>query len=391
MGDEAMALTLAWREFCDRLGAIGERVAAPPFPGAGPEHAIDVRHLARQLALALQGELEHNDPGAPTFHRYEEPWTQWGGPNPDNIYTRASIAPEATYRVAGNVAGVRTAIFSLVDGDMHLDRYGVFSEKTLPELHVAPDGALELWISPDPHDGNWIASHPEARLFLVRQFQCDWERDRVATLTIERVDARGVPPAPPTASQVIAALERAAAWVERSIDFWCAYAERARATMPRNAVGPPGTPRGGAPNVAYGGGWWELDRGEALVVTTDCPDADYWGWTVHHRFRLDSGDFANRQTSLNMTQAFVDDDAKVRIVLAAEDPGVPNWIDTEARPEGMLMYRSVGTRSRPAPDTQLVPIAGVRALLPPSHPVVDERGRREQLARRRAAVLARYG
>ncbi len=372
------------------MGAIGERVGTDPFPGSGPEYVLDVRHLARQLVLALQGEIEHGDPAFPTFHRYEEPWAQWGGPNPDNVYTRAAIAPDATYRISGNVAGVRAAIFSVVEGDMHLGRYGVFGEQTLADLDVGLDGELELWISPDRHEGNWIASNPDARLLLVRQYQCDWERDRIATFTIERVDRRGVAPPAPTATQLGVALERAAEWIDKSVEYWCTYVERARATLPHNAVAPPGTPKGGAPNIAYGAGWWELAPDQALVVTTECPDADYWGWTAHHRFRLDSGDFANRQTSLNLAQAFVDDDGRVRIVVAANDPGVPNWIDTEGRTEGMLVYRSVGTRSRPVPDARLVPIADVRTHVPAAHPLVTAGERREQLASRRAAVLARY-
>ena len=81
----------------------------------------------------------------------------------------------------------------------------------------------------------------------------------------------------------------------------------------------------------------------------------------------------------------------MRLVVAADDPGVPNWIDTEGQPEGMLVYRSIGTRSRPMPDAQVVPLADARAStsrtrIPPSTPAE----RRAQLARRRAAVLARY-
>jgi hypothetical protein len=91
-----------------------------------------------------------------------------------------------------------------------------------------------------------------------------------------------------------------------------------------------------------------------------------------------------------MTQAFVDDDGSVRIVVAATDPGVPNWIDTEGRTEGMLVYRSIGTRTRPVPSAAVVPASEVRAHLPASHPSVDASKRREQLVRRRAAVLARY-
>jgi hypothetical protein len=155
-------------------------------------------------------------------------------------------------------------------------------------------------------------------------------------------------------------------------------------------MSPPSTPKGGAPNIGYGAGWWELEPDEALLVTTDVPDADYWGWTVHHRFRLDSGDFANHATSVNMMQAFADDDGRVRLVLAHDDPGTPNWIDTEGRREGMLIYRSIGTRSRPAPESLVVPRREVRDHLPVSHPVIDAETRRAQLARRRASVLARY-
>jgi hypothetical protein len=388
--DDPSDLTDAWQRFCGRLGAVGERLAAEPFRQSDADQALCVRHLTRQVVMALQGELEHSDPTHPTFHRYEEPWVQWGGPNPDNVYTRAAIDPAATYRVSGNVTGVRAAIFSLVEGDMHLGQYGVFGERTLTEFEVAPDGSLELWIAPDRHDGNWIGSHPAASVFMIRQYLCDWERDRSASFVIDRIDTRGTPPEPLTSARLADALDRAATWTEESIEYWCAYVERARERLPRNSVTPPTTPKGGAPTIGYGAAWWELGRDDALLIVTDRPDADYWGWTVHHRFRLDSGDFANRQTSLNMAQAFVDDDGRVRLVLAHDDPGVPNWIDTEGQPEGMLVYRSIGTRSRPAPESRILPVGELRAHLPRAHPVVDGNERRAQLAARRAAVLARY-
>jgi hypothetical protein len=166
--------------------------------------------------------------------------------------------------------------------------------------------------------------------------------------------------------------------------------EAARERLPRNSVSPPTTPKGGAPTIGYGAGWWQLGPDEALLITTDAPDADYWGWTVHHRYRLDSGDFARRQTSLNMTQAYVDDDGRIRFALAATDPAAPNWIDTEGHAEGMVVYRSIGTRSRPVPECQVVPVATLRDHLPSAHPVVTPGERREQLATRRASLLARY-
>ncbi|HET9558358.1 MAG TPA: DUF1214 domain-containing protein [Actinomycetota bacterium] len=378
----------AWEDFCRRLAELGTTLPDDPAdPGA---RADGVRHLARQAVMALQGHFEHGDPGHPSFHRYEEPWVQWGGPNPDNVYLRAPIDPAATYRLWGDVTGVREAIISLVEGDMHLGAFGVWSEKTLSELAVGPDGALEVWISPDEHEGNWLPTDPGATQLLVRQYQVDWEQDRVATLHLERLDTRGTPPPALTDTAVAAALGRAAAWVEASASFWSDYMEGARAGMAHNAFGPPTTPPGGAPNIAYGGGWWELGPGEALVITHDVPDADYWGWTVHHRHRMDSGDFANRLTSTNGAQAHVDGDGQVRLVLAAADPGTANWIDTEGRPEGLLVYRYVGTRTRPVPEAEVVKLSLATDHLPRDHPAVTPEARVEQLAARRRAILARY-
>ncbi len=102
-GDAAAA---AWSDFCTRLAALGATLPADPSA-----RADGVRHLARQAVMALQGQLEHGDPAHPSFHRYEEPWVQWGGPNPDNVYLRAPIDPTATYRLWGDVTGVREAIF----------------------------------------------------------------------------------------------------------------------------------------------------------------------------------------------------------------------------------------------------------------------------------------
>jgi hypothetical protein len=105
---------------------------------------------------------------------------------------------------------------------------------------------------------------------------------------------------------------------------------------------------------------------------------------------MDSGDFADRLTSTNAAQAHVDADGRVRLVLAHEDPGTANWIDTQAEPEGLLVYRYVGTRTRPVPEASVVPLAEVDSVLPDDHPRVSAEARREQLARRRRAVLARY-
>lgn len=373
---------MAWRALADQMAALIEE-AATIDAAEGP------RHVARQLAFALEGELEHGDARHPSFHRYEAPWSQWGGPNPDNVYLRCAIDPTATYRVWADLTGVREVLISIVEGDMHLGQFGVYGERALHDLPIATDGSFEMRIGPDVRRAGDLRTDPAARMLLIRQYQYDWEHDRVAAFHIERLDTRGEPDAKPAPAAVAGALTRAATWVERSLHGWGEYVHR-NTGAPPNAIGPPVTPPGGAPHIAYGGGRWALTPHEALVVTTDAPDADYWVWVAHRDHWFDSGDFASRQTSLNHTQAHVDGDGRVRFVVAHRDPGAPNWIDTSGNETGMLAYRLIGARTRPVPETTVVAFDAVRHHLPPDHPHLDDATRRDRLARRRAAVLARY-
>jgi hypothetical protein len=372
----------ALRLFAEEMARLGDEAAAM-------DPAIGVRHVARQAALALVEQLEHSDPRAPVFHRYEAPWSQWGAPNPDNVYLRTAIDPSATYVVRGDVQGVREILISLMEGDMHLDEYGVFSERALHELDVAADGTLEVVVSPDEHPGNWLPTDPRARILTIRQYQYDWEHDRVASFSIERLDARGMPLSEPSAADIAAAIERATRWIDRSLHYWARHSTRDGGAPP-NTIGPPATPPGGAPHIAYAAGQWSLGSDEALLVTTDVPEADYWCWVAHSQPWFDSGDFASRSTSRNHAQVHVDADGRVRLVLAHTDPGIPNWIDTSGRSRGMLAYRLIGARTKPVPTTNVIALDKLRGLLPPNHPVVDGATRRDELARRRAAVLARF-
>jgi hypothetical protein len=42
---------------------------------------------------------------------------------------------------------------------------------------------------------------------------------------------------------------------------------------------------------------------------------------------------------LNRSNTVLEPDGSFRMVLAHEDPGVPNWLDTEGRPSGQLFWR----------------------------------------------------
>ncbi len=349
----------------------------------------------RQSALALQGELEHADPRHPRLHPYELPWSQWGAPNPDNIYLRCAIDPGATYILRGPGVGVHETLFSLVEGDMHLDQHGVFAEVALTDLTLDAGRRLELVIGPDSDARvtaapNALATSPDARMLLIRQYLWDWARDPIAPFTIERVDTAGIPPPPPTPTDVAAAVDRATRWVERSIDYWAAYVAASRDLLEHNTFTPPNTPSGGAPSIAYGGGCFDLEPDEVLLIEHDEPDAHYWNWSVHQLHWFDSGAWDQRLMSCNGEQVHVDGDGRVRIVVAHTDPGTPNWLDTEGKPIGMCVYRYVGARTKPVPAARALPASELRAALPRDHPLVSLDQRRDQLAARARAAQRRW-
>ena len=382
----------AWREWCERLAAAGEAILGEGFPDTPRERAEGFRWLARLVTHAAQMELEAGDPLHPRFVRYETPDNQWGGPNPDNVYLRARVAAGERYRVWGNARGVRQAIFSLHEGDMQLGEMGVWSETSLDRLALGADGQLEIVVSPERPEGtaNWMELHPRARLLTIRVYLSDWERDAAPPFHIAHLGAEGVPPPALTPAAVAQGLDRAARWVEASARFWNEYTRAGRARAKPNVPLPPARPKGGADDIRYGACFWELGPGEALLLECDVPDAAYFGFTIHTLGWLESGDFAERQTSLNHRQLHVDPDGRVRVVLAAEDPGVANWLDSEARSRGMLVYRYVWTRSEPVPSARVLPVAEAAAALPSAHPRVSPAERRVALARRRELVWSRY-
>ena len=67
----------------------------------------------------------------------------------------------------------------------------------------------------------------------------------------------------------------------------------------------------------------------------DCRCANVCLWNRH----LQTFDYLNRQVTLNRRQTKLEADGSFRIVLAHEEPGVANWIDTEGRPFGMVYWR----------------------------------------------------
>ena len=101
---------------------------------------------------------------------------------------------------------------------------------------------------------------------------------------------------------------------------------------------PPGNHALAAFDAAYSMAPYVLGPDEALVITArwpECRCANVSLWNRH----LQTYDYAHRRVSLNRAQTVLEPDGSFRVVIAHRDPGMPNWLDTEGRPFGLVFWR----------------------------------------------------
>ena len=138
----------------------------------------------------------------------------------------------------------------------------------------------------------------------------------------------------------------------------------------------------------------ELAPDEAVIIEVTPPPCHYWQFQVGNRW-FESLDYTYRQTSLNGHQAVLDADGVFRAVLAHRDPGVANWLDGAGSPVLPMAYRyqlpAVPFEELPTPSSRIVAFADLDRELHPATPLATPEARAEALARRRRAVLRRYG
>jgi hypothetical protein len=381
----------AWQDFCAALERAGRQLGAFPVPDREELRAEAFRYLLGLGRSGIDQALQLSDPDQPRFVRNPDTLAKWGAENADNQYLWAAVRPDASYRIEGLRRSAFDFLLEVKDGYMQLGDDRVFASATAGELEVAPDGRFEILLSaerPAGFDGNWLPIHRDGRYVTVRQYFVDWEREEPARFEIFRVGGEGEPPAPLSAARMGELLDSAGEWTEQTARFWTEWVEQLRSGWRRDAIAPPRHFVGGADAIHYGNDWFRLGPDEALVVECEVPDARYWQIQLCDVW-FRTMDYATRQTSLNQAQIRVDGDRRFRVVIAHEDPGVPNWLDTAGHPEGMIQYRFVWARSCPRPRARTVPFAELSAHLPADTPSISPAERRRALATRQRHVLRR--
>ncbi len=341
----------AWRAFVAGLGEAGERLARRTELLSPAERADGFRALLRALHNQLgRFEVDRERPELVPFNGGRQKFFM---DNPDFLYWVADIRPDRRYRVHGTrgdaafvsltayaTSGITdsSAAARLDSDSLTFDGAGRFSVTLSAEL---------------PATGDWLQLPENASSVWVRQFYEDVRRDSLGTCAIEALDG-GPPPAfieperfarhlaklGPTMSRIAAVLGAA----EQD--------ERPRANQVRRWSEMQGGAAFTEPGIQYLRGAWELGPEQALVLEGDAVPCRYWNVLLYSRF-LNSLDHRHRTVSLTGSRIPLRH-GRYRLVLAARDPGVTGWLDTEGRPFGLFVLRWLQPeRTPPLPELRV--------------------------------------
>ena len=116
-----------------------------------------------------------------------------------------------------------------------------------------------------------------------------------------------------------------------------------------------------ASDMAYMGGNWRVGPDQALRITIHPArgGARYWGFTLVNPW-MESYEYRQRHVCTNDQLAARNADGSWTIVIAHRDPGVPNWLDSEGRPFGMVFWRFFLPEGEiETPQAKVVPFAEI--------------------------------
>ena len=350
-----------WEEFCEALKAAGQVILRPEAPDTELDRAEGWRYLTRLTRVGLEMMLEYADVDFPVFYQASHTTAKIGADNPDNIYLNATIAADRTYRVHGQRGsvpylslGTKANRYS-TDGTM-----ASTGEIDARQMHFTADGRFEVIVSRNRRDGDWLPMAEDSSMLIVRQTFLDRAREVPALVSIECVDGPATPQ-PLDARKLATALGSTAAFVHgtaRTFANWSqlfqrtpnAFAEIDQAFYNR---------AGGDPNIHYLHGYWTLGREQALVIETPVPECEIWNFQLDN-YWMESLDYRYLPIHVNSHTARYEPDGSLKLVIAAENPGVGNYLATAGHTSGTMLLRWTRAKSHPIPKCRVVPLASLR-------------------------------
>lgn len=305
------------------------------------------RALMHILEAAVVGYFEQ-DARKPDFRRIVTPSRKLTGDNSDAIYFDAPIDPAYSYRIDGEMNNA--AYFSMtIENDANSDRIsstgGAINDT---QIDIDAQGKFSITLGGEPQDKNWLALDDDASRVTTRHYfelasPAAMDPTFEPRMKISCTSDTGVIAPPDDES------------VSTGIDRVCNILRSRTLNMPTLAGGElppfmsitpnsfpePQTPGDfglAAVDAHYSMAPFFINSDEAMVITGRWPDCRFANVCLWNRFQQ-TLDYSTRSVSLNRTQTQLEEDGSFTMILAHQDPGLPNWLDTEGNLFGLVFWR----------------------------------------------------
>jgi hypothetical protein len=260
------------------------------------------------------------------------------------------------------------------------------------QLQTNWDGSFELYIGGEQRGPNWLPTTAGSRKLFLRQGFDGWD-EQPARMRIERL-GMAEPRPMPTPEDFIAAFDWAGNFVTGLMNDWpdhsIQYSKPVVDFDHPNVF--PGGPKDDKADAKRGRAValmvWELAADQALIIEFDHDDV-FWMLSNNGAF-MNSMDFLYRPVSYTPARTRVDPDGRIRLILAHDDPGYHNWIDTSGFVRGNLTFRYLLGAMAPPITTRVVKRGELESALPADTTRVTPEERTAQLQARFHGILQRY-
>jgi hypothetical protein len=350
-----------------RMGALWDEMAGEVAHQVAGLTELEQERAAQFLvsahSLAVEMWFQKGDPAQPAWTEWMHPWRKLAGDNPGTVYLSAPVSSRHRYRIRGPLAGAHYVGLQLYRqvGGSNAPSANISSA----DLVAGGDGRFELVLGGERPEGaaDWLPLADEDYVAMVRVYSYEpWTRWDVS---IERVDDAPAEPLPAAER-----LRKAASYFEAEVLSSVELTGLIKAGG-TNAYGPPDAayrqPKYGDalfPTLdnTYEGFFVDLQPDEAILLHGRLPRAKYTSLVFYDRWWATAA-YPRVRCYLTDRDLALGAGGTYDAVIAARDPGVPNWIDTGGLTQGVFASRFLLAEEKLLPEARVVKVDEVPGLV----------------------------
>lgn len=317
--------------------------------------------LGRVTALCLELNLDV-EADAPRLFSMDTPARFVGGPNPDGEYYLAMIDGRRRYRIRGERGTTSYLGFQVLAGTGLTPRRmaAYVSDR---DLSARPDGTFSFVLAAaeptttELAGDSWVAIPEDASAMVVREYIADRRTEEQARLRIELLESPPPPPTPTDAS--LGERLSGVAWTIAKLMTLHRTVKPELLEQPNQFLTAEAADLGSentTPDNLYLIGSFRLAEDEALEIEITPPATRYWSVTLENVWH-ECIEPRRRRSSITNAGAVARSDGTVRMVIAHQDPGAANWLDTGGRTRGFMLFRWIDNPAPPPVYTRVVSLA----------------------------------